>query len=82
MDGYYRNGKLLDHKAGADIALEYRQEGRHGTEKALVWRRHPGQNASASPFVEGRDFWVDEILPVYSGEIVTRFPWMPKRRCS
>jgi len=22
MDGYYRNGKMLDHKAGADIALE------------------------------------------------------------
>src|SRR5271157_1140495 len=70
MDGYYRNGKLLDHKAGADIALEIAKREGHVVDKVLVWRRTPGQNASSAPFVKGRDFFVDEILPNYSGEIV------------
>jgi acetyl-CoA synthetase len=74
MDGYYRNGKLLDHKAGADIALKIAEQEGQKVDKVLVWRRHPGQNASATPFVEGRDFWVDEILPNYSGEIVAPVP--------
>lgn len=74
MDGYYRNGKMLDHKAGADIALEYSDKEGHKVEKVLVWRRQPGKNASTSPFVHGRDYWVDEILPNYSGEIVAPVP--------
>ena len=60
MDGYYRNGKLLDHKADADIAVDNAKQAGHGSEKVLVWRRHAGQSATASPFVEGRDLWVDE----------------------
>ena len=74
MDGYYRNGKLLDHKAAADIALNIAKQEGQVVDKVLVWRRHAGQNASASPFVKGRDFWVDEILPNYSGEIVAPVP--------
>ncbi len=70
MDGYYRNGKLLDHKASADIALEISAKEGHKLDKVLVWRRHQGKSASASPFVKGRDFWVDEILPNYFGQIV------------
>src|SRR5246500_1014045 len=37
MDGYYRNGKLLDHKAGADIALELASKEGHTVQKVLVW---------------------------------------------
>jgi len=74
MDGYYRNGKLLDHKAAADIALEVSAKEGHKLEKVLVWRRHAGQNASASPFVKGRDHWIDEVLPNYAGEIVAPIP--------
>lgn len=70
MDGYYRNGKMLDHKASAEIALEVSAKEGHKVEKVLVWRRHPGKSATASAFVPHRDFWVDEILPNYSGEIV------------
>ena len=70
MDGYYRNGKLLDHKASAELALETAAKEGHKVDKVLVWRRHAGQSATATPFVKGRDFWVDEILPNYSGEIV------------
>jgi acetyl-CoA synthetase len=46
-----------------------RQEGVE-VEKVLVWRRHPGQYASRSPMVEGRDYFVDEILPDYRGQVV------------
>ncbi|MGA2002935.1 MAG: acetate--CoA ligase [Terriglobales bacterium] len=74
MDGYYRGGKMLDHKAGADIALGVSAKEGHKVEKVLVWRRQPGKSASASPFVQGRDYWVDELLPNYSGEIVPPTP--------
>ena len=74
MDGYYRNGKMIDHKAGADIALEIAKKEGQIVDKVLVWRRHPGKNASASPFVEGRDVFVDEVLPKYSGRIVPPVP--------
>ena len=36
----------------------------------LVWRRHPGKYASQSPMVEGRDFFVDELLAEYRGQRV------------
>ena len=43
MDGYYRNGKLLDHKAGADIALNIaKQEGQDRGQG-------PGLEASRGP---------------------------------
>ena len=36
----------------------------------LVWRRHPGQYASRAPMVEGRDFFVDEVMPDFHGALV------------
>ena len=74
MDGYYRGGKMLDHKASAEIALEVSAKEGHKVEKVLVWRRQAGKSATAAPFVKGRDFWVDEVLPNYSGEIVPPLP--------
>ncbi|HEY3088534.1 MAG TPA: AMP-binding protein, partial [Jatrophihabitantaceae bacterium] len=70
MDGYYRNGELIDHKVKADEALARAKEEGHEVDKVLVWRRHAGQYASQSPMVEGRDFFVDEVLPQYRGRIV------------
>jgi acetyl-CoA synthetase len=70
MDGYYRGGKMLDHKASAEIAFETAAKEGHKVEKVLVWRRQPGKSATAAPFAKGRDFWVDEILPKYLGQIV------------
>ncbi len=67
MDGYYRNGQLIDHKVKADEAVERAREEGVEVEKVLVWRRHPGQYASESPMVDGRDFFVDELLPDYRG---------------
>jgi len=70
MDGYYRNGELIDHKSKADESIEVAR--RYGVEvdKVLVWRRHPGQYASKSPMVAGRDFFVDEVLKDYHRKIV------------
>ncbi len=70
MDGYYRNGELIDHKAKADEALETARKDGHEIDKVLVWRRHPGQYASKSEMVEGRDFFIDELLDDFRGKEV------------
>ncbi|HEX6797831.1 MAG TPA: acetate--CoA ligase [Ktedonobacterales bacterium] len=70
MDGYYRNGSLIDHKAKADEAVAAAHEQGVEVEKVLVWRRHPGQYASANPMVEGRDYFVDELLQHYHRHVV------------
>jgi len=70
MDSYYRNGELVDHKVKADEAVETARELGHEVDKVLVWRRHPGEYASKSPMVEGRDFFVDELLPDFRGAVI------------
>jgi acetyl-CoA synthetase len=70
MDGYYRNGELIDHKAKADEAAAAAAKEGVEVEKVLVWRRYPDQYVSKSPMIEGRDFFVDELLPEYSGLLV------------
>jgi acetyl-CoA synthetase len=70
IDAYYRNGELIDHKVKADEAIAAaRMEGSE-VEKVLVWRRFPGEYHSESPIVEGRDFFVDELLERYRGQAV------------
>jgi len=69
-DSYYRAGNLLDHKARADEAVEEaRREGQE-IEKVLVWRRIPGEYHSESEMVEGRDFFIDELLEEHAGKEV------------
>jgi acetyl-CoA synthetase len=70
MDGYYRNGELIDHKVKADEAVARAKEQGFEVDKVLVWRRHPGAYASASPMVEGRDFFIDDLLSDYTGAVV------------
>src|SRR5215472_5499673 len=70
MDGYYRAGQMTDHKVKADEALaEAAKEGQE-VDKVLVWRRRPGQYQSQTPMADGRDFFVDELLPRYAGQTV------------
>jgi acetyl-CoA synthetase len=61
-DGYYRNGKVVDHKASADAAVEAAEKEGHKVEKVLVWRRHHGRALSARPMVPGRDYYMDDVL--------------------
>ena len=70
MDAYYRNGELIDHKAKADEALARAQEQGIEVDNVLVWRRYAGEYHSESPMVEGRDFFVDELLAQYRGKKV------------
>lgn len=69
-DSYYRSGKLIDHKASADIAVEAAKREGHNIDKVLVWRRYPGRYGSAAAMVKGRDFLVDEILKDFRGKKV------------
>jgi len=61
-DGYNRNGKIVDHKPSADIAVESAEKEGHKVEKVLVWRRYHGQYLSAASMVAGRDYFMDEVL--------------------
>ncbi len=70
IDGYYRNGQLIDHKVKADEAVEAARKEGVEVEKVLVFRRIPGEYHSGSPVVEGRDFFVDELLEQYRGQTV------------
>jgi acetyl-CoA synthetase len=70
MDGYHRSGDLLDHKVKADEAVQAARKEGAEVEKVLVWRRYPGQYSSKTPMVEGRDFFVDEMLADYRRAIV------------
>jgi acetyl-CoA synthetase len=70
MDGYYRAGAMTDHKVKADEALEEAARQGQEVDKVLVWRRHPGQYASATPMGPGRDFFVDELLTDTAGATV------------
>jgi len=70
IDGYYRNGELIDHKVKADEAIEAARKDGTEVDKVLVFRRIPGEYHSASPMVDGRDFFVDELLERYRGQEV------------
>ena len=82
MDGYYRDGKLLDHKAKADEAVAAAKAQGIEVEKVLVWRRRAGQYLSNSPMVEGRDDFVDDVIGDYRRQRVDPSPCRRRRRCS
>jgi len=70
IDGYYRNGDLVDHKVKADEAVIRAASLGQEVDKVLVFRRHAGEYASATPMVEGRDVFVDEIIGEYERAVV------------
>ncbi len=67
MDAYYRGGQLLDHKEKADIAIEEAAKEGQKVDKVLVWQRYPGKYSAKTPMVEGRDFFVNDLLKKYYG---------------
>ncbi len=73
-DGYYRSGKMIDHKASAEIAIATAEKEGQKIDKVLVWKRYPGKYCSATPMVKGRDFFVDELLKQYRGKRVDPVP--------
>jgi acetyl-CoA synthetase len=67
IDAYYRNGELIDHKSKADEAVEHAALNGVKVDRVLVWRRYPGKYSSPTPMVEGRDYFVDELLKQHRG---------------
>ncbi len=65
IDGYYRGGRWIDHKANADEAYNISLKEGHTIEKILAWERHPGKYSSASALVDGRDYSMNEVLKGY-----------------
>jgi acetyl-CoA synthetase len=70
MDGYFRSGDLVDHKAKANEAIAEALRQGQEVDKVLVWRRHPGQYASQTPMAQDRDFFVDEVVEEHRGAVV------------
>ncbi|NOR05031.1 MAG: acetate--CoA ligase [Deltaproteobacteria bacterium] len=74
IDGYYRGGKLLDHKANADIAVEKAKKEGQTVDKVLVWQRYPGKYSSQTPMVDGRGYFVNDLLKDYRGKRIDPVP--------
>jgi len=70
MDAYYRGGQLIDHKEKADTAVAEAAGEKQRVDRVLVWQRYPGTYSSQTPMVEGRDFFVNDLLKrVYGARV-------------
>jgi len=69
-DGYYRSGQLFDKKKDADLTVEEAKKAGVTVDKVLVWRRHPGKYSSSVPMVEGRDYFVDDLMKEFRGKTI------------
>jgi acetyl-CoA synthetase len=69
-DGYHRNGKWVDHKASADIAVETANKEGQPIDKVLIWKRYAHKYSSEAPMIMGRDFYIEDVLKEYAGRVV------------
>jgi acetyl-CoA synthetase len=69
-DGYHRNGKWVDHKPSADIAVETAKKEGQTVDKVLIWKRYGGHFRSEAPMIMGRDFFIEDVLHDYRNHIV------------
>lgn len=70
MDGYYRSGKVIDHKVNADIAVATAEQRGQKVDKVLVWRRFKKESATSTPMVAGRDYDLGEVMKDFVGKKV------------
>src|SRR5215472_4135443 len=70
MDGYYRAGSMQDHKVKADEAVAEAKRQNQDVDQVLVWRRKEGEYQSTTPMVDGRDFFINDVLSKYEGQEV------------
>jgi len=68
MDAYYRSGKLLNHKGNADETVAIAKDAGQVVDKVLVWQRYPGKSSTETPMVEGRDYFVNDVIKDYYGK--------------
>lgn len=67
IDAYYRGGHLIDHKEKADVAVAEAKKDGQVVDKVLVWQRYPGKYSSPTPMLDGRDYFVNDLLKKYYG---------------
>ena len=67
MDAYYRGGKLLDHKEKADQAVDLAKKEGQVVDKVMIWQRYAGKYSGEPPVVDGRDYFVNDVLKDYYG---------------
>ena len=70
IDGYYRSGKLLNHKGNADVAAAAAEEHGQKLDKILVWRRLRDRSATSTPMVADRDYDLNEVMKGFVGRRV------------
>lgn len=73
-DAYYRAGNLLNHKEKADIAVKLAGKDGQKVDKVLIWQRYPGKRSSETSSVEGRDYFVNDVLKDYYGHRIDPVP--------
>src|SRR5436853_377592 len=59
-----------EEQSKADEVVEVAAKDGVRVDKVLVWRRYAGKYSSPTPMVEGRDYFVDDLLKKYRGERV------------
>jgi len=74
IDAYYRGGQLLDHKEKADTAVAEAAKDGQKVDKVLVWQRYPGKYSAQTPMVDGRDYFVNDVLKKYYGKRIDPVP--------
>ena len=70
IDGYYRNGKFIDHRPSADAAVAAAKSEGQTIDTVLIWERHPGKYLSGTKLVDGRGRIVNDLLTKYRGRRV------------
>jgi acetyl-CoA synthetase len=70
MDGYYRGGKLIDHKRNADIAVAAAEQNGQKADKVLIWPRLRDKSATSTPMVTGRDYNLHDVMKEFAGRKV------------
>jgi acetyl-CoA synthetase len=70
MDGYYRAGKISDHKVKADEAVDGRPRRARKSTRCWSGGAAPVSTPRKTPMVDGRDFFVDELLAEHTGKTV------------
>ncbi len=74
MDSYYRSGKLIDHLEKSSPALEEAQNRGQTVDKVLIWKRYPHKQPNKAKLVEGRDYYMNDLLPDYVGRRIDPVP--------
>ena len=81
IDGYYRNGELVDHKAKADEAVKTAHVQGFDVEKVLVWRRYPGRTSPSHRWSRVGISSSTNCSRTTTGKSLSQFPCQPKPHC-